>query len=697
MEDGYEVDISRPTSIYHPVNNPSGTQIWGDGDPTNGFAPGFPDDIIPSGTTIILENELNGGDAPDPANPKFRAGDRIGVTKVAAIATTVWATGSTTLLSDAVEVYDVFNWGSDFVLPFGTDVPNHNQTFEIVDASIMAGRGGATVTVNGSSSFTLAEGETEYLTELRLGDNIVSDNPIQVDVLTGDRNSNFESRWFPLIPRDRWESSYHTPVSTPNTSYVVDMSDGPDAGFRTAVWLYNPNSSPITVTYERRGGNNPVVNASNGDTTKTTATAMSGSHYGNVYGPIHVLDSNGNATNPPEGDWIGVVKRSGTALLTQIANAQSAGAAAVIVVNNSGTTAPPTGSVGSNRIIPVIGVGQTEGDAIISSPGYGWVRVSGDTTASTTTVSARSVTRVFMEHGYAGHFHTDDERVFYAYSTTDVGSGNASQNQTWDWGYAMVPEHFLTRQILVSFGFGRDPISDIRPNENGLPVWISTVGNGDRDVTVYVDFDADPATGYLTDPYGNKYDLALTLRELESVKVYNPHNPSTGQSGMLAYVLDSDVRLAAAWGQDVMRSSVGEPGFDAGTGIPPQPLFTARKTVKLLNDNDDDGHISPGDDLEYEIVIENISRVPLSEMTLEDLLPEAVEYFADSTIFVDHENTSRHIADHEHDDYDGFPFHVHPSLFEESGLVPGVSCLPEDRGASATRCASRTSTISPTG
>ena len=47
MEDGYEAQIHNPVSIYHPISNPSGTQIWGDGDLSNGVAPGFANDIIP--------------------------------------------------------------------------------------------------------------------------------------------------------------------------------------------------------------------------------------------------------------------------------------------------------------------------------------------------------------------------------------------------------------------------------------------------------------------------------------------------------------------------------------------------------------------------------------------------------------------------------------------------------------------------
>ena len=52
-EDGYEVDITFPMQAT--------TQIWGDGDLTNGVAPGFPNDMIPPGKTVILTNTLTSG------------------------------------------------------------------------------------------------------------------------------------------------------------------------------------------------------------------------------------------------------------------------------------------------------------------------------------------------------------------------------------------------------------------------------------------------------------------------------------------------------------------------------------------------------------------------------------------------------------------------------------------------------------
>src|SRR6185503_15046614 len=54
-KDGYE------TYPYNPVQ--STTKVWGDGNLFNGIAPGYPDDIIPAGGSIVLDNTM-------PANPR---------------------------------------------------------------------------------------------------------------------------------------------------------------------------------------------------------------------------------------------------------------------------------------------------------------------------------------------------------------------------------------------------------------------------------------------------------------------------------------------------------------------------------------------------------------------------------------------------------------------------------------------------
>ncbi len=54
-EDGYEINPWDPLQTT--------TKVWGDGNPYNGIAPGYANDIIPAGGSIILDNTM-------PANPR---------------------------------------------------------------------------------------------------------------------------------------------------------------------------------------------------------------------------------------------------------------------------------------------------------------------------------------------------------------------------------------------------------------------------------------------------------------------------------------------------------------------------------------------------------------------------------------------------------------------------------------------------
>ena len=650
-ENGYEAVIDNPTSVYDAVTNPSGTQIWGDGDPANGYPPGFPEDQIPAGAVILLNNSVDTTSEPTVSSPRFHGGDKIASSKAIAVTTTVWASDSNTLFTDAVEVYDLYSWGTDHRVPVGEDIAagDQNAVFERVGASIMAGPAGATVQIDADANGTyettvnLTEGSAHLINGgLSLGARFLSDNPVQVDVLTGDVGSNYESRWFRLLPTELWTNDYFTPVSTPYRSPMSTLTEG----ILTSVWLYNPNASAITVTYQRRGGSSLIRNVSE-DGTAYTAHPVPDSAYGNVVGPIFALNDNGTAPAPtPEGAWIGIVNRNGTyTISTQVQNAQAAGAAALIVHHNvSGSTTFET--AGTGRYIPVVGVTLAEGNTLRAGGlGYGWVRVSGDSVSSNISVPAGGYARVTMENGYGGRFFSTNNENFYAVSTTDT-TGPEGNNQAWDWGFTLVPRTSLTSQLLVGLGIGRDhTYTTGLLTENGSPVWVSTVGNesgGNADVTVYVDYDSDPTTGPFTDPNGFKYDLTLTLRELETVKVYNP---SGNQSGMLLYTLASGVKLVGAWGQDPQQSSVARPGLDMGTGIPPLPQFTASKKSVFIQDNDGDGYLSPLDDLAYELTITNISRVPVDDLTVQDTLPAAVDYLANTTTWTDENGVTTSIPD----------------------------------------------------
>jgi uncharacterized repeat protein (TIGR01451 family) len=516
-ENGYDPDIANPINLYSSPGNPGGTQIWGDADPTNGAPPGVAADIINAGTVIILNNVV---DVTTPLVIDFDGRDKIAATKSVAVSRSGWAAGSNTLLAGSVEVVDTQYWGTEYLAPVGVNIPDATdfQMFQYTGLYIMAGPGGATVQIDANANGTfettvpLVEGQGYAVNGgVNVGGQVSSDNPVQVDILTGDIASNYESRDSNLLPVDLWADEYYTPVSSPS---------GLNA---TTVWLYNPGASGIIVNYQRR-----------------------------IAGFL--------------------------------------------------TTSPLT---------------------VPGGPAGGYLKQ-------------------VLPDGTGARFSSS--AAFYAFSTMDSTSGSSSGggNQSWDWGFTLVPKSALTAQVLIGLGIGRDPTSPTNPNENGNPVWVTPVGNGNTYETVYVDYDADPTTGPNTDPNGNKYDVAYSLRELERVKVYDPDGD---QTGMLLYTLAAGIKLAAAWGQDPLTASPGAPGLDVGNGVPPLPEFDCGKNATLDTDNDGDGFISPGDVLLFTIFINNISRLTISNVLLTDNLPIDTTYVAGSTFFTDAFNVTTQIAD----------------------------------------------------
>ena len=252
-ENGYEQDIANPNHLYSAAN-PTGTQIWGDGDPSNGYPPGYPHDKLYAGNVIVLSSEvkINGR---DPSKQVFFDGsDKIGVSRPVAIARAVWASQSQTLFAGANEVYDTTFFGTEFVVPVGENTANQNEIFEYTGASIMAGAGGATVKVdldaNGTydRTATLAEGQTLLVDGgLKQGAKIsATGGSVQVNLLTGDIYDGYESRFITLLPTSLWCSAYTSPVATPTTTKVSRTTY--NSG--TKIWLYNPSSSSIRVYYE---------------------------------------------------------------------------------------------------------------------------------------------------------------------------------------------------------------------------------------------------------------------------------------------------------------------------------------------------------------------------------------------------------------------------------------------------------------
>ena len=234
-EDGYESEISNPTQ--------STTEIWGDLDLSNGYPPGYTNDVIFASDVIILENNV------DPASLQtvidYDGSDKFGSNFPIAASKASWATGSGTLFAGALEIYSSIDWGMNYVIPVGEDLTSAGPHFEYTGLIIMATENNTLINIdidgNGVDDVitSLDEGES-YLVDggVQSGATVVGSFPIQVNVLTADRCDNYESRWYTLQESSEWGDHYYSAVNGPEQEYH----------------FFNPNPYPITIKHETATG-----------------------------------------------------------------------------------------------------------------------------------------------------------------------------------------------------------------------------------------------------------------------------------------------------------------------------------------------------------------------------------------------------------------------------------------------------------
>lgn len=289
-EDGFEIDVANPTQ--------ASTEIWGDGDLTNGVAPGVASDLIDAGTVIVLDNAVQTGTLQSVVD--FDGGDRVASSKLVAMTRAAWATGSSTLLAGAVEVYDTGKWGTVYQAPVGEDVGS-NSLFEYTSLLIMAAGDGTNVWIDldadgtADASTVLNQGQSYHVNGgVQAGTVVTADAPVQVTMITGDVCDSYESRWYVLFPSEQWSDSYYSPVGTP-------------AGDGTTVFLFNRNIAPLTVHWETTGGQQPDISVPAGGTASALVPDNSGAHFFTddaiPFAAIAAVDSDQGTNFNSKADW----------------------------------------------------------------------------------------------------------------------------------------------------------------------------------------------------------------------------------------------------------------------------------------------------------------------------------------------------------------------------------------------------------
>lgn len=236
-------------------------------------------------------------------------------------------------------------------------------------------------------------------------------------------------------------------------------------------------------------------------------------------------------------------------------------------------------------------------------------------------VPASSSAKYEMPFNSGAEFRSQGGEGFIVVSTIDSDTQQEG-NQSYDWGFSLLPEVYLSSQASIGWGPGT---GDEPPLANGNPIWVTST----EPTLIYIDFDGDPTTGANTDPNGDRYDLNYNLQPYESYRIYDPDNDATG---MLIYNLEGK-RMAMVWGEDPSVALPGNPYLDMGITVQPIRRIELEKTSSLLVDQNGDGLIGYNDVLEYTIRVNNRSFELRENFNLRDTLPPESEYIAATTFY----------------------------------------------------------------
>jgi hypothetical protein len=242
-EDGYESNPDNPVQ--------STTLVWGDNNPYNGIAPGYPDDVLPSGAAIVLDNTI-------PANPrvssnifydgkdKIISSGAITVTQVSGEPSIIFVQCMKT------NVTPVQYFGESFTIPVGQNF--NSQDFAYTALFIRASENNTTLNIdkdnNGTfeTTTTLNEGQSYFVNGGVLSGAIVTSSaPVGVDLHFGGLDG-YSSREAPIFPATWYADTYYTPVPT---------TQSPDSA---VVMLYNSLNRSIDINWNHGTSASGTIN-----------------------------------------------------------------------------------------------------------------------------------------------------------------------------------------------------------------------------------------------------------------------------------------------------------------------------------------------------------------------------------------------------------------------------------------------------
>jgi uncharacterized repeat protein (TIGR01451 family) len=270
-EDGYETDITIPSQ--------STTEVWGDGILNNGWAPGYPTDIIPAGGYVLIDNHFrynprNSSEAFFDGKDKILSSNDIAISKISGDAGFAAGSNNFDVQNVKTNVFDITRFGKFFVIPFGEDnTLGGTSAFKYTGIFARASQNGTIINLDynadglvdlsspslnegevwfydGTASTPGVSGNTNNANDIKSGAILTSTNDFGVDVVFGGIDS-YGTRNMALLPGNFYGDVYYSPAHT-------TLASAPVYAFFT-----NNLASPITIDWNSGTGNlgSIVVNA----------------------------------------------------------------------------------------------------------------------------------------------------------------------------------------------------------------------------------------------------------------------------------------------------------------------------------------------------------------------------------------------------------------------------------------------------
>ncbi len=505
------------------------------------------------------------------------------------VGTTIWSIVSITATTDGTTVYyDHWEDGYDSVTttPGSTSrtiTLNAGQTFifrNLVDLTKVGTLGNYDLNGNGN---TTDAGETNtYYADGR--DLISSTAPVSVvraawaanpgSVLAGAVN---------VIDTSAAGTSFRAPVGQNTVTAATDSPSNRLFEYSSLHIVAYSNNTRVRIDKDANGVFETTLTLNRGET-YTVAGALQGAQ-------VVAEDSLGAGARKPIGVYM-ITGDVGSSF------------------ENRWFSLPATGQWDSTYYAPVGSTRSADPASVfLYNPNASAITVLYDTRTSrglSVTVPANGTSFVTMPTGNTGaKFYTTGGQKFYAVSAID---SDATSNQAHDWSYSLIPGTNLTTKWVLGWAPGTSETGTI--TANGSPAWVTAP----NDTTIYINYNGTNSAP-LTAPNGEKYNVAYSLKALESYRVFDPDRD---QTGLTVFTADGTV-LAGAWGQDPSSAQPGNPFLDLGYTATPFPDFVVTKSaVEAAGDND--GNVEIGERIRYTINVSNRALLDLSNIQIVDAL-----------------------------------------------------------------------------